>query len=79
MPRIPVQLVCVAARPEAVGRDQPQAVLALAVLADGRIASGSGDGTVRLWDPHCKKANRALTTLVPPQGLKPRSRAAARC
>ena len=32
MPRMPVQLVCVAARPEAVGRDQPQAVLALAVV-----------------------------------------------
>ena len=28
-----------------------------------RVLMGCGDGLVRLWDPSCKKANRALTTL----------------
>ena len=28
-----------------------------------RVLIGCGDGTVRLWDPACKKANRALSTL----------------
>jgi hypothetical protein len=30
-------------------RDSP--VFALAVLLDGRLACGSKDGTIRLWDP----------------------------
>ena len=31
--------------------------------APQKVLMGGGDGTVRLWDPACKKANRALSTL----------------
>ena len=46
------------------------AVLQVALLpraaaddGDARLLMGCGDGTVRVWDPSCKKASKALTTL----------------
>ena len=42
-------------------------VLQLALLPPSddntKVLMGCGDGTVRLWDPACKKTSRALTTL----------------
>jgi hypothetical protein len=44
-------------------------VLQLALLAHGpneaepRAVMGCGDGTLRLWDPNCQKASKALATL----------------
>jgi WD40 repeat protein len=42
---------------EAELKGHRQAVLALAVLKDGRIASACADGSIRLWGPPTRKDN----------------------
>jgi WD40 repeat protein len=37
-----------------------RAVSALAVLGDGRLASGSRDGTIKLWNPQTQRCEATL-------------------